>query len=47
MSWGLTRSRFLGYHYNRAGPRTDAFLGDLCMLQCLNFLLDPAVMLKG
>ena len=46
MSWGFTRCRFLGYHDNWAGPRADVLFDDSHMFQCLNFLLNPAVMLK-
>ena len=36
----------LGYHDDWAGPRANALFDDSCMLQCLDFLLNPAVMLK-
>ena len=46
ISWGFTGCRFLGYHDDWAGPSSNALLDDSCMLQCLDFLLNPAVMLK-
>ena len=38
--------QFLGYHDDWAGPRADALSDDSHTFQCLDFLLNPAVMLK-
>ena len=46
MFWGFTRCWFLGYYNYWAGLRADALLDDSHMLQCLDFVLNPVVMLK-